>query len=50
MKIIRFSPPDVGEEEAKAMSEAVLSGWIIVDFGTGRIADHILARHFVTGG
>ena len=28
MKIIRFSPPDVGEEEAKAMSEAVLSGWI----------------------
>lgn len=28
MNIIRFSPPDVGEEEAKAMTEAVLSGWI----------------------
>lgn len=26
------------------------SAWIIVDFGNGRIADHILARHFVTGG
>lgn len=28
MKIIPFSPPDMTEEEAKAASEAILSGWI----------------------
>jgi len=50
MKIIRFSPPDVGEEEAKAMSEAVLSGWITTGPRTRLLEQRLSAYVFRDGG